>query len=66
VPNHVPPQRPPCPPPSLPGMAVPIRPRQLWPLLTAPQHMALLQLLSELVARRLLPPAPKEATDDPR
>jgi hypothetical protein len=47
-------------------MAVSIRPRQLWPLLTAPQQAALLQLLSDLLARRLLPPAPKEATHEPR
>jgi hypothetical protein len=45
---------------------VPILPRQLWPLLKDPQQAALLQLLSDLVARRLLPPAPEEATNDPR
>jgi hypothetical protein len=43
---------------------VPILPRQLWPLLTAPQHRAVLQLLSDLIARRLLAATAKEATND--
>jgi hypothetical protein len=44
--------------------AVPIHAGDLWPLLKAPQHKALLQLLSDLLARRLLPPAAKETTND--
>jgi hypothetical protein len=55
----------PVPPPSLAGTPVPILPRHLWPQLKAPQQAALLQLLSDLVARRLLPPTPQEAIDDP-
>jgi len=47
------------------GPAPPIRPHQLWPLLTAPQHQALVQLLSDLLGRRLLPPAPEEVTHEP-
>jgi hypothetical protein len=42
-----------------------IQPRELWNRLTGPQHLALLQLLSELLSRRLLPPAAPEVTDEP-
>jgi hypothetical protein len=64
--NHVRPQQPPCPPPSPVLTAVPIRPHQLWPLLTPQQRKALAALLGELLSRRLLPPAAKEPTNEPR
>jgi hypothetical protein len=43
----------------------PDRPDRLWPLLAATQRKALLALLSDLLARRLPPPA-READDEPR
>jgi hypothetical protein len=63
--NHVRLPWPPCPPPSLPGTAVPLKPKELWPLLTALQHQALVRLLSDLLSRRLRPPTAKEVTDEP-
>ena len=62
--NHVRRQRPPCPPPSPAETAVSIHPKELWPLLTAPQHQALMHLLSDLLGRRLLPAAAEEVTDE--
>jgi hypothetical protein len=44
--------------------APPIVPGELWPLLTAPRHKDLLRLLSDLLGRRLLPPAAKEVSDE--
>jgi hypothetical protein len=41
-----------------------MRPHPLWPLLKPPQHTALVQLLSELIARHLLPPTAKEVSND--
>jgi hypothetical protein len=41
-------------------------PKELWPRLSAPQQQALVQLLSEMIHRQLLPPAGKEVADEPR
>jgi hypothetical protein len=42
----------------------PMLPQQLWSLLKPPQQTALLQLLSDLIARHLLPTPCKEVTND--
>jgi hypothetical protein len=43
---------------------MPILPQQLWERLAAKQQRQLRQVLSQLVARRLLPMARKEAEHD--
>jgi len=53
-------------PPSRANSATLIHPKDLWPRLKTPQHQAIQQLLSELLARRLLPLLRKEVADEPR